>query len=260
MPRDTFVSLWDELLSDGVVSITASRLAERAGTTPESTHLAAHGAKKRKKIFSPTKGLYVLVPPEYRAWGVVPADWFIDDMMTHLGRTYYLGFLTAAARHGASHQAAQVFQVVTDRPVADRVVGSIRMQFHSTSYVRNRPTQRMTGPTGTLIVATPETCALDLAERPDLGGGVNLLLEVLGGLPLHAERLIEAARARSRATVRRCGWILERTHPQLELEGLRNLAAPGAGDDTPLVAAGERRGSHDRGWGILVNTMAEGGA
>ncbi|CAN5780353.1 hypothetical protein BH23GEM6_BH23GEM6_00270 [soil metagenome] len=259
MPRDTFASLWDELLSEGVVSITASDLGERAGASPESTHLAAHFAKRAKKLFSPTKGLYVLVPPEYRAWGLVPADWFIDDMMRHQGRKYFIGFLTGAAMHGASHQAAQVFQVVTDRRVKDRVVGKLRMQFHTTSEFDARSVQKRTGPTGSLVVATPETCALDLAERPDLGGGVNVLLEVLGGLALDADRLVEAAQSRSRATVRRCGWILERTHPHLDLEGLRSLALPGEGVDTPLVAAGERRGSHDHGWGVLVNTIAEGG-
>ena len=260
MPRDTFVTLWDELLSEGVVTITTSELAKRAGTSTESTHLAVHFARRARKIFSPSKGLYVLVPPEYRAWGVVPADWFIDDMMRHLGRKYYISHLTAAAMHGASHHATQVFQVVTDRRVSDRAVGDLRLQFHSTSRFERRAVQRRTGPVGSLVVATPETCALDLAAYPDRGGGVNVLLEVLGGLTLDPGQLLEAARLRSRATVRRCGWILERTHPQLNLEGIRGLARPNVGDSTPLVAAGERRGHHDHAWGILVNTIAEAGA
>jgi predicted transcriptional regulator of viral defense system len=260
MPRDTFTTLWDELLSEGVVSITASDLEARAGTSAGSAHVAVHFAKRARKLFSPTKGLYVLVPPEYRTWGVVPADWFIDDMMRHLRRKYYIGYLTAAAMHGASHHAAQVFQVITDRRVKNRVVGNLRLQFHSTSGFEKRAVQKKTGPTGSLVVATPETCALDLAEHPDRGGGVNVLLEVIGGLQLNPDQLTESARSRSRATVRRCGWVLERTHPQLDLEGLRRLAEPGIGDATLLVVAGERRGNHDRAWGVLVNTLAEGGA
>ncbi len=260
MPRDTFRTLWDGLLSEGVVSITAPALAERAGASIASAHLAIHNAKRYGKIFTPVRGLYVLVPPEYRAWGVVPADWFIDDMMRHLGRRYYVGFLSAANMHGASHQAAQVFQVVTDRAVANREVHQLRLEFHVASDIETRADQERIGPTGRLRVATPETCVLDLSERPDVGGGVNVLLEVLGGLTVDPDLLAAAARTRAKAGVRRCGWFLERTHPHLDLSGLREIAKPGTGAATRLVAKGPRRGTHDQRWGILINADAEGGS
>ena len=257
MPLLTFAPLWDRLLSEGVVTITAPELAARAGATLNATYWAVHKAKARKKLFSPTKGLYVLVPPEYRSWGVVPADWFIDDMMRHLGRAYYLAFLTAAARHGASHQASQLFQVVCDGKVGDRDIGGIRLRFYTASGIAARAVQGLTGPTGSLSVATPETCVLDLADRPEAGAGINVILEVLGGLDLDVEKLVEAARLRSRAAVRRCGWFLSRTHPDLKIDRLRELASPDTGDHTLLVSSGERRGSHDHGWGVVVNTLVE---
>ena len=257
MPSLTFVPLWDKLLSEGVVTLTAPELAARAGATLKTTYWAVHEAKARKQLFSPAKGLYVLVPPEYRSWGVVPADWFIDDMMRHLARTYYLGFLTAAARHGASHQASQLFQVVCDGKVRDRDIAGIRLRFYTASGMAERAIQSLTGPTGSLSVATPETCVLDLADRPDAGGGINVILEVLGGLDLDVEKLVEAAKLRSRAAVRRCGWFLSRTHPDLEIDRLHELASPDTGDDTLLVSSGERRGTHDHEWGVVVNTLAE---
>jgi predicted transcriptional regulator of viral defense system len=260
MPRDTFHTLWDGLLSEGVVSITAPELAERAHASIESVHLAVHHAKRAGKIFTPVRGLYVLVPPEYRDWGVVPADWFIDDMMRHLRRRYYVGFLSAANMHGASHQAAQVFQVVTDRAVANREVHQLRLAFYTASDIETRPVEERTGPTGRLKIATPETCVLDLSERPEVGGGVNVLLEVLGELTLDPALLVTAAQTRAKATVRRCGWLLERTHPHLDLSGLLAVARPGEGVDTRLIARGPRRGEHDQRWSILINTDAEGGS
>lgn len=59
-------------------------------------------------------------PADYRSWGVLPGELFIDGMMRALGREYYVSLLTAAAMHGAAHQAPQVFQVMVDRHVADR--------------------------------------------------------------------------------------------------------------------------------------------
>lgn len=36
-------------------------------------------------------------------------------MMAHLGRDYYLGWLSAAEMYGAAHQRPQVLQVAVDR-------------------------------------------------------------------------------------------------------------------------------------------------
>lgn len=260
MPAKTFSGLWDELLSEGVVSITAQELAARAGTTKEATYRAVHDAKEAGRLFSPAKGLYVLVPPAYRARGTVPPDWYINDMMRHMGRTYYIGFLTAAARLGASHQASQVFRVVVDTKTRDRDIGLSRLRFHVSSSIHDRPTRTTMGPTGRIVVATPETCVLDLAESPEHGGGLGVILEVVPELNIDGEDLILAAKNRSRATMRRCGWLLSMTHPDLQLDRLREMAAPNRYHPTPLVPGGEdSRGQVDNTWGVRVNTMVTTG-
>lgn len=255
MPIKTFSGLWDQLLSEGVVSLTVDELAERAGATRQATFRAVHDAKAANRLFSPAKGLYVLVPPQYRSRGAVPADWYIDDMMRHMGRTYYVGFLTAAARHGASHQASQLFQVQVDAITRDRDIGPNRLRFHRVSAIEDRATQEMMGPTGRITVATPETCGLDFAERPDLGGGIGTILEVVPELDIDANALIQAAEKRSRAVQRRCGWMLSRTHPDLALQRLRQMVEPDVSHPTPLVPGGGARGAFDETWGVRVNTL-----
>ena len=255
MPATTFSRLWDRLLSEGIVSITVAELANRAGTTREATFRAVHDAKKSGVLFSPAHGLYVLVPPEYRSWGTIPADWYLEDMMRHMGRDYYVSFLTAAARHGASHHATQLFQVVVNRTVRDRDFSGVRLRFYQTSAIGSRETEVRTSPTGVVTLATPETCLLDLAERPDAGGGLNVILEIVPELVIDQERLVEGARTRPRAVARRCGWLLSRTQPDLELGDLRELAAPKARNPTPLSPSNVSTGPVDPNWGVVVNTL-----
>jgi len=260
MPATTFSRLWDRLISEGVVSITVTELANRAGTTKEAAFRAVHDAKKAGVIFSPARSLYVLVPPEYRSWGTVPADWYVEDMMHHMGRKYYVSFLTAAGLLGASHHAAQLFQVVVDRTVRDRDICGVRLRFYQSTAMETHATEQAMSPTGVITVATPETCVLDLAERPDAAGGFNTILEVVPELVIDPGVLFDCARLRPRAIARRCGWMLSQTHPGLALDELEALAAPTARNPTPLVASGGRTGSVDPRWGVIVNTLAVEGS
>lgn len=260
MPATTFSRLWDRLISEGVVSITVRDLAARADTTMEATFRAVHDAKKAGVIFSPAQGLYVLVRPEYRSWSTVPADWYMDDMMCHMGRNYYVSFLTAAGLHGASHHASQLFQVVVDKTVRDRDVSGVRLRFYQSGAIDARATEQKTYPNGVMTVATPETCLLDLAERPDAGGGLNIILEVVPELEINVDLLVENARVRPRAVARRCGWVLSRTHPNLEVEELRGLANPRVRNPILLLPGGGSTGPVDTEWGVTVNTQVGAGS
>jgi predicted transcriptional regulator of viral defense system len=258
MPRKTFSLLWSDLLAEGVVTVTTAQVAERARVSLNAARVALHDAQKAGTLFSPARSLYVLVPPQYRSWGGVPADWYVDDLMRHLGRAYYLSLLTGAARLGASHQATQLFQVVVDAKTLDREAGGVPLRFYVSRDAALRATRRVTGPTGLLTVATPETCLLDLAERPSDAGGIPLILEVVPELAIDVDLLVEAARERARAVVRRAGWILSRMQPHLDLAPLREVARPQVRNPTPLHTSGVRRGRLDGAWGVLVNVDEEG--
>jgi hypothetical protein len=75
---------------------------------------------------------------------VVPADWFIDDLMGHLGRRYYVALLSAAARHRASHQAPQVFQMMADGRVLDRAIERVRLRFYASEHTADTPIEMRT--------------------------------------------------------------------------------------------------------------------
>ena len=44
-------------------------------------------AVTKKRVFSPCRGFYVLVPEEYRLWKAVPQEVYLDKMMQYLGRS-----------------------------------------------------------------------------------------------------------------------------------------------------------------------------
>ena len=73
-----FADLWDELLAEGRSSFTASDLQLRTGVSLDSVYSAVKYAMDRRRLFSPVRGLYVVVPAEHRAAGVVQA--FVDDV------------------------------------------------------------------------------------------------------------------------------------------------------------------------------------
>lgn len=68
------------------------------------------------RIMSPLSGFYVIVPDEYVLCGAVPQSFYLDDMMHHLGRKYYVALLSAASYHGSLHQIPLRFSVMIEPP------------------------------------------------------------------------------------------------------------------------------------------------
>ena len=166
MTRVNFADQWDQLLSEGKSSFTVADLVERTGATPNAVYGAVKYAIDRKRLFSPVRGLYVVVPAEYRSSGVTPAIHFIDPMMRHLAIGYYVAFASAAQWWGAADQAPQEFQVVTDRRVRDRDIERMRLRFAMSVTIDTDAVRRVAGPRTMMDVAGPDLCAVDLAGHP----------------------------------------------------------------------------------------------
>jgi predicted transcriptional regulator of viral defense system len=245
----------DVLMAQGRHTASTEELLQLTGLDRDALHNGLHRLRESGSIVSPTRGLYAVVAPQYRAWGAPPADWFIDAMMVHLGRRYYIALLTAAAMHGAAHQAPQSFQVITEKHVPDRDLGRNRLRFYTNRHISDVETERRTGPSGYLQLATRESTAVDLAQHPRQSGGLSNVATVLIELgSLDGAALGQIARSRGRATARRLGWLLEHHRPDVDVGALRIIARPQEGAPTLLSASGAARGSLDRSWGLRLNT------
>jgi len=255
--RTDFEALWDRLQAEGRGSITSTQILEDTGARADAVRAATANAIAKGLLFSPAKGLYVPVPPQFRSWRVVPADHFIDAMMSHLGCGYYVGFLSAAAHWGAAHQAVQEYQVVVNRHVLDRDIERVRLRFHQTRQLDERDTVRVSGTEAMLTVASPNQCAVDLVDSPSWGGGLSNVATVLAELPdLDGAQLAQLADRRARPVAQRLGWLLEHVETDVDLGPLDGLARSRT-RNVALDARQARRGERDERWGIIVNTHVE---
>ena len=210
-----------------------------------------------------TKDAWIPIPAEFRRWGAPPPTHYIDALMRHLGHTYYVGFLSAAQLHGAAHQAPMTFQIVSSAVIRDRKIGRSQLEFIRREHARERPTAKLTTPTGRITVSTPEVTMLDLAESPSRGGGLSnvatIAAELLSNETLSKKRFAAAASTYPLAVVQRLGFLLERaaSHADvvLELDALAMLV-----ESCEAVALDPRspsKGERDRRWNVIMNNDVE---
>lgn len=130
--------------------------------------------------------------------------------MRHLDQPYYVGVLSAAAIHGASHQQPMVFQVLTDRPTRERRAGKVTIRFSMSGKVEQMPTTRIQTETGTMRVATPETTAFDLVRYQAAAGHLGNIATVLGELAerIDGQALVKVAHLVKLPDVQRLGYLL----------------------------------------------------
>lgn len=256
--------LADWLLAQGRHWITSEDAARLLGIP--KAHVSPSLARSRQKglLFSPTKGAYVPIPPEYRSWRAVPASHFIDPLMRHLGHAYYVGLLSAAEVHGFAHQRPQVFQVVTPARLRDRSFDRVRLSFITSSEAASRPTIAKNTPTGTMLVSTLEGTALDLVSMPRRAGGLSNVATVVGEMlqedALDPMRLASLAADYPTAVAQRTGWLIEfvgnEVNVELDLKPLLNVAQARS-TPTPLASHGPHRGPVDDRWNVMVNAAIE---
>ncbi|MGC2375395.1 MAG: type IV toxin-antitoxin system AbiEi family antitoxin [Solirubrobacteraceae bacterium] len=248
----------DALLSEGRYSLTAIEAAELADVPLAHVYPGLARLRRRGVLFSPARGFYVVVPPEYRSWGVLPGELFIDGMMRALDRSYYVSLLTAAAMHGASHQAPQVFQVMVDRHVPNRDIGRVRLRFYVNEHIDQLAVEERQVDTGRLRIATRETTLVDLIAHPDEAGGLNNLATVIVEIgDIDVVELARLAAMRSRSLARRLGWLLDQFRDDLDLQPLREAVLATGTYPTRLVRALPARGPIDPSWNLQVNTSVE---
>lgn len=255
----TTKSLPDHLLAQGRYTATTHEIAELLDLDKGAVRVGMIRLRKQQLAFSPARGLYGFIPPNYRSWGVLPAEWFVDDLMHFLGREYYVGLLSAAAHHGAAHQRAQVFQIVTDRPTANRDIGRVRLRFFKSRSVAQAAKKTMNTPTGTLLISSKETTVSDLVAHPKAAAGFSNIATIIREIgPMSGDELARQSAVHPRSHARRLGWLVEHySESTPNLEALERRATPDRGVPTRLSPGGPRRGRIDKRWGLWINTEIE---
>lgn len=226
--------------------------------------LSLEHLKARQEIVSPAKGFYVIVTPEYRIYGCLPPEYFIPYLMNYWKCNYYVGLLTAAMYHEASHQAPQAFQVMVDTPKRLLHCGKIQVQFIMNRHLINTPTQTIGTPKSKLIISTPEGTAMDLLNYPLQSGGLNAIVTVLTELHvmMSSDKLFELAEtSKELAWKQRLGYLLEIIGASKLAQVLKKHLAKQKRIDYIVLMHGfkpfDEPPSRNKTWKIIENSTVE---
>lgn len=138
---------------------------------------------RQSKIISPAKGFYVITPIEYALSGLVPATFYVDQMMTYLNRNYYVCLLNAAAFYGAAHQRPQSFTITHDgATITSGTRSGIDFSFIKKTRIDSQFIRKFKTKLGSINVSSPELTAIDLIENQYKVGGLNRVCTVMNEL------------------------------------------------------------------------------
>lgn len=195
-------------VNQGIWSFTSEDYKRYTGSDPKD---AMRVLRRKGAIFSPVRGLYVIVPEEARISGRVPVERYIDDLMNYIGAPYYAGLLTAAAFYGSAHQSPQVFQVITNIVRRAIHVGDNKIVFYLNKEVGNTPTEQRNTPTGYLRISTPEATFFDIVRFNRRIGGLSQAYAVISEMVdlLRISGLKDTAPIYKLPIVQRGGYLLE---------------------------------------------------
>ena len=110
MAAATLENWIDDRQTQGRYTFLRSEAVEESGISSEAVKKALQRMTQRGRLAKAKNYFYVIVPLEYASAGAPPASWFVHDLMTAMELPYYVGLLSAAAQHGASHHAPRSFR------------------------------------------------------------------------------------------------------------------------------------------------------
>jgi predicted transcriptional regulator of viral defense system len=257
----TLAELVDHFQESGRYTFVREEALRELNMNPENLKKAARRLAERGRIAVPRRGFYVIVPLEYRVAGAPPSSWFISQLMSHLGRPYYVGLLSAAALYGAAHQQPLEYQVITDRPQRLILVGRNRIRFLVKKNIGQVAIEEHRTETGIVRVSTPEATAIDLFRYAMVAGGLDNVATVLSELAerINKQKLVEAAKIDGgMAFAQRLGYILENVVSGNRSSNLAEWINKKNPRNIPLNPGKPiKRQPANRRWRIIVNDKIE---
>jgi predicted transcriptional regulator of viral defense system len=255
-PRDYL----DGLMEAGRYVFTSDEAKAALGSSPDAAKVALARLAKQGLIASPARGFYVVIPPEYRSLGCLPADQFIPALMRDRGQSYYVGLLSAAQYHGAAHHRPQEFQVMVDKARRQIECGKVRVAFFVTSRMNETETQEFNTSRGTIKVSTPESTAVDLVGYHEGAGGLDNVATVLSELAarLDTAKMAAAAAAAPMPWVQRLGYLLTYLGHASKVSALKLLVEKESPQVVSLLPGlALDNAPRDQDWRLNINTTVE---
>ena len=226
-----------DLRKSGQISFTVEQAVSDLQTSKHNVLVSIRRVKKQGEIINPARGFYVIIPPEHQLQGCLPAEELVPILMKHLGINYYVGLLSAAMYHGATHQKPNSFQIISDKQIRKNLkFGQISIDAIYKKSLANLPLKEIAVDSGYLKISSPELTAMDLLLYSGRSGGLNHIATVLSELvqAIDLKKLIELANiSNQKFWLQKLGYILEKIdaenpeHKQDIINGLQEYLSSG---------------------------------
>lgn len=246
----------DTLSAHGRTSFTKKEASKALGVNSAALNWSLYRQTKAGVIAKPKSGFYVIVDPPHRTLGCLPPEWIISDLMAYMDLPYYVGGLSAAVNHGASHQAVQELQVVVPNKrtgLRSIICGKVRIRFMRKKTFKSAAIVDFKTPTGNIKISDPETTALDLVFFSKSAGGLDNVATVLKDLAemMDAQKLKQTIKSHGdQLTARRLGYILQ----YLKLKELSQACLSKSNYPQRLLDPGSHASPEvDATWNLVIN-------
>ena len=246
-----------DILKRGRYSFTIEEAAEKLNKRGPSLVLALQRLKQAGWVAPFSRGFYLALDVQHQDGRMMDPAWFIDDWAKHMRAEYYVGGLSAAALHGATHQQSMQFQVFLSRQIRPVKKGWIQLATFYKNPIPQKWIERRKSPAGYYQASVPEMTAYDCIAYPrccpSLDHAATVIVKL--GEAIHAERLAELPSAGcSMAALQRLGWLLERVGWSERSEKLHKVLRAMKLNWAPLESRLPRSGERNDRWRIIENT------
>lgn len=249
-----------DLAANGICHFTTADAIDAIKGNPPAVRAQLRRLKQQVRIAEPVRSFHIIVPPEYKRLGCLPAEHFIDQLMQVWNEPYYVCLLSAAERHGAAHQRPQATQVMVRRNRRSMECKMVRVEFIARGDLDAMPITKVNTPRGVLRYSSPEVTALELVGYPVHAGGLDNVATVLSELSeeMSADKLLEAAKLCPVSWLQRLGHLLELVGQEEQSKALEPFVMENARSYTPLLrAANIAGGKRNPRWKLIVNVEVE---
>ena len=250
-----------QIRSSGRLSFTWNELKIRFEISDNALNQRLYQLKSKGRIAMVRKGFYVIIPPEYSHYKMLPPSLFIDDLMKSIFKPYYVGLYSAAAFYGAAHQQPLEYTVVTLKPALRQIaLDNLKIKFFvkntwSESDILDKKTD-----SGYIKVSSPELTALDLLYYTAYSG-INRIATVLKELTeqMKPSDLYAASQHfPETASIQRLGYILDKELNQVLLSNsLKKALKNRKCSLVSLTSSLEKKGIIDKEWFVQVYVKIE---
>lgn len=247
----------DDFQRRGLYGFERSRLQPSLTASPAAVERALNRLAAKGHVKRIRRDFHVILPVEFSAQGMIPYDWYLDDLMRSLGSPYYIGLLSAAALYGAAHQQVQQLQIIIPRQERSIERPGVSIRFFRKQTFDSTPLRSHKGHSGMLPVSAPEATAIDLVRYSRQIGGLDAVLTILGELAeaMQPGELQNASDVEPESShLQRLGWLLDRLeHPALSDPLYASLARRPNLSRTRLDPAEGWQGSSRNRWKVVEN-------